>query len=80
MKSYKTPNPTVEAVKFDPHGQWPEFVKPWTSYVPRDMTFGYIEIPGGKLHVKANDWIVKTPDGRYFLYTEEVFKNLYEPA
>lgn len=80
MQKFKPKHSEVEAVQFDPHGKWPEVVKPWTEYVPRDMSFGYIEVMGGRLHIHAGDWIVKDDKGNYSQYNNDLFNKIYEQA
>lgn len=81
MQKFKKKGPEIiEAIQFDPHSKWPECVNAWTDYVPRDMSWGYIEVMGGKIHIRAHDWIFKDESGNYTAMHSEVFDKIYEPA
>lgn len=70
----------VDAVQFDPEQkEWPELVKPWTRFIPRDMSWGFVDTPMGRMHVHAGDWIVTTATGHAILVKEKIFNQLYEP-
>jgi hypothetical protein len=81
MQAFKKKGPdTIEATQFHPDNNWPDFVIPWdTKSRPRDMSWGYIEVMGGKIHIKAGDWIYL--DGNnYRVLSNEIFNLIYEPA
>ena len=39
-----------------------------------------IETPDGRMAAEADDWIVKHPEGFFYLYTPDGFAANYEPA
>lgn len=70
----------VDAVQFKPQEPWPKEVIAWTDMVPRDGSWGYINISSpkvGRFHVCANDWIVYF-DGGLTVVPNEHFKVLYD--
>jgi hypothetical protein len=81
MANFKNKMPlTIEAQQFHPEKNWVDCVIPWDNKSqPRDMSWGYIDVMGGKIHVKANDWIYL--DGNnYCVLSNEIFNLIYEPA
>jgi hypothetical protein len=69
----------LEAVQFNPGIQpWPERVKPWGEIVPRDMSFGYLDVPS-RTHVFALDWIAEDDEGIIHVYRDAVFRANFEP-
>lgn len=79
MKYQRKPE-IVEATQFDPEQkEWPEMIKPWNKFQPRDMSWGFIETALGKMHVHAGDYVVKVSTGQTILVKEKIFNQLYEP-
>jgi hypothetical protein len=71
----------IEAFKFDPQGEWPDYIIPWDrKSQPRDMSWGYIETQEGKKHVLAGDWIIKNENGQLDIYKPSMFEKLFEPV
>ncbi len=59
----------IKGVQFDPEKTWPECIIPWKGSkfpTPRDMSFGFIDTPNGKMHVFAGDWIIKGVKGGFY--------------
>jgi len=72
---------TAEAVQFDPKAsQWPEEVRPWGRFAPRDMSWGFVETTIGTVHVQSGDWIVHTDDGKLLVIKDSIFQKIYEPT
>lgn len=64
--SNKEETPQEQAVRFDPKKQpWPDGIVPWKNagYQPRDMSWGYVETPQGRVHVQTDDWIITNAQG-----------------
>lgn len=80
MQLFICDSETVEAVQFFPMEIWPEPVKKWTNYVPRDMSWGYVETERGRVHVLAGDWILKKENGQWDVCIPELFEKTYKPA
>lgn len=80
MQKFKKKGPeSIEAVQFDPHSEWPECVKSWgAGPQPRDMSWGYIEVMGGDIHIRGGDWIFKDDNGNYTALSNDVFNKIYE--
>jgi hypothetical protein len=67
----------VEAIQFNHEDkEWPEGVRPWTMFQPRDMSWGFIDTAFGKAHVLAGDWICKTENGDIILLRYHIYKKL----
>lgn len=80
MKYQRKPE-IVEAVQFDPDAkEWPPIVKPWSKFIPRDMSLGFVDTPLGRIHVHAGDYIVTVSTGDTILVKEKIFNQLYEPT
>lgn len=82
MGKYKKRSVVVEAVQFDPGKEWPICVIPWSqgNVAPKDMSQGYIDSPGGMVHVLAGDWIITDDQGRYSTCKPDVFAASYDPV
>jgi hypothetical protein len=82
MTKFKKKGPeAIEAVQFDPHADWPECVEQWDKgKQPRDMSWGYINITGGKIHILAGDWIFKDESDNWIAMHNDLFQKIYEPA
>ena|ERR1700676_615592 len=88
QKYYKSPVASalpddVEAEQFLPQNRpWPGYVHPWSEkgVQPRDMSWGYIERPGGDIHVMAGDWILVNAQGYVFTCSDDLFRVLYKLA
>jgi hypothetical protein len=80
MKKYRKKPVVIEAVQFDPQGNWPECVIPWpeNGVRPRDMSWGYIKTLEGDMHVIAGDWIIKGIKGEFYPCKDDIFKATYE--
>lgn len=83
MKKYREKNyvkpVVIEAIKFDPRGEWPACVIPWPVEVqPRDMSCGYVESFDEKMHVLPGDYIVKEADGNFYVRSPEIFESMFE--
>lgn len=80
MKYQRKPE-IVDAVQFDPDAkEWPQIVKPWSKFIPRDMSWGFVDTPLGRIHVHAGDYIVTVSTGDTILVKEKIFNQLYEPT
>lgn len=71
----------VEAVQFDPEAkEWSPKIQAWTRFQPRDMSWGFVDTPLGRMHVHAGDWLVTVSTGDTILVKEKIFNQLYEPT
>lgn len=79
-KKYMPKVAPVDAVQFDPEGDWPSIVNSWLPFDPRpkDMSFGYIDTPKGKINVMAGDWIIVYEDGEITTLKPAEFEAKYE--
>lgn len=67
----------VEAIQFNPEEkEWPDGIRPWTMFQPRDMSWGFIDTAFGRSHVLAGDWICKTETGETILLRNHIYKKL----
>ena len=82
MKQYRKKPIVIEAIQFDPQGEWPECVIPWrkAGITPRDMSWGYIRTLEGDMHVLAGDWIIKGIKGEFYPCKPDIFEATYEPV
>ena len=83
MPKFKKKPVIIEATQFDPNVHpWPEGVIPWNreEYLPRDMSWGYIQTLEGKMHVIAGDWIITGVEGEKYNCKDSIFKVSYEPV
>ena len=84
MGFYRAKPVVIEAHQFVPHAYpWPWGMHPWpneSGFAPTDESFGYIETPGGPLHVRAGDWIITGIQGEQSLCKPDIFEATYEPV
>jgi hypothetical protein len=79
MALYRKRPIVIEAVQFDPQSHpWPEGVIAWGDLQPRDMSWGYIDTPEGKMHVIAGDWIITGIAGEKYNCKDAIFQASYE--
>ena len=78
MAKYRKKPIVIEAVQFDPQGDWPACVIPWGNVRPKDMSWGYIDTLEGKMHVLADDWIIKGIKGEFYPCKPDIFAATYE--
>lgn len=80
MKKYRKKPVVIEAMQFNPKTNWPSCVIPWSSQEsrPRDMSFGFIDTLEGKMHVQADDWIIKGIKGEFYPCKPDIFEATYE--
>lgn len=81
MKYRKKPV-VVEAVQFDPDTYpWPDGMQPWPDEhgnTPKDMSWGYIDTLEGRMHVRADDWIITGVKGERYPCKPDIFTATYE--
>lgn len=82
MKKYRKRPIIIEAVQFDPQGEWPECVIPWPKDGPRprDMSWGYIKTLEGDMHVIAGDWVIRGVENEMYPCKDSIFRASYEPV
>lgn len=79
MQKYRCKPRFVEAVQFDPQSKdKPKGFIPWTkNNVPRDMSWGYLDIPSMP-HVHAGNYIIYHLNGDISLMPASYFERDYE--
>lgn len=76
------PSVIVKAKQFDPHEHpWPDGVISWDGKPrPRDMSWGYIEMPQKREHVFTGDYIVLDRLGKPYPVRATLFEEAYRPV
>lgn len=76
------PSVIVKAVQFNPHERpWPDGVISWEGKPrPRDMSWGYIELPQKREHVFTGDYIVLDRLGKPYPVRSNLFEDAYRPV
>lgn len=80
---FRLKSATFDAEQFDPQKQpLSAGVIQWRNdeAQPRDMSFGYINSPGGRIHVKAGDWVSVGPSGEIAAISDKLLHAIYEPV
>lgn len=72
----------VKAKQFNPHEHpWPDGVISWDGKPrPRDMSWGYIELPQKREHVFTGDYIVLDRLGKPYPVRSALFEDAYRPV
>jgi hypothetical protein len=76
------PSVIVKAVQFNPHEHpWPDGVISWDGKPrPRDMSWGYVELPQKREHVFTGDYIVLDRLGNPYPVRSTLFEEAYRPV
>lgn len=81
-KQYTKKAAKIRAIQFSPHmNPWPHPILSWpdeTGFRPKDMSFGYIKTPEGKMRVMAGDWIIQGVKGEFYPCKPDIFADTYD--